>query len=78
MFALRIQKKVESEDLHLPELKPLVGQTVEIIVLGNSRNLISPPSDWLPGFWDRVSQGWQGAPLTRPEQGEYDVRDPLR
>ncbi len=35
------------------------------------------PAQWLPGFWDQLSKGWQGEPLTRPEQGEYEPRDPL-
>ena len=33
MNAIRIRKTIESETLHLPELRPLVGRTVEIIVL---------------------------------------------
>jgi hypothetical protein len=33
MNAIRIRKKIESETLHLPELKPLIGKTVEITVL---------------------------------------------
>jgi hypothetical protein len=32
MNAIRLRRKLESETLHLPELKPLVGKTVEIIV----------------------------------------------
>jgi hypothetical protein len=36
------------------------------------------PSDWLPGFWEELSRGWQGEPLCRPEQGEAELRDPLR
>src|SRR5713101_7842387 len=32
MSALRIRRKLESETLYLPELKPLVGKNVEIIV----------------------------------------------
>ena len=34
MNAIRIRKKLDSETLNLPELRPLLGQTVEIIVLG--------------------------------------------
>jgi hypothetical protein len=34
MHAIRIRKKLDSEILHLPELRPLLGQTVEILVLG--------------------------------------------
>ena len=32
MNAIRIRKKIESETLSLPELKPLIGQTVEIVL----------------------------------------------
>jgi hypothetical protein len=33
---------------------------------------------WLPDFFERMAQGWQGEPLVRPPQGEYEVREPLR
>lgn len=33
MNAIRIRRKIESETLHLPELRNLIGKTVEIIVL---------------------------------------------
>jgi len=33
MNAIRIHKVIDSETLHLPELKPLIGKAVEIIVL---------------------------------------------
>ena len=32
MHAIRIRKKLESETVSLAELKPLIGQTVEIVV----------------------------------------------
>jgi hypothetical protein len=32
MDAIRIRKHLDSETLHLPELKPLIGKTVEIVV----------------------------------------------
>jgi hypothetical protein len=32
MNAIRIRKTIDSETLHLPELKPLIGRTVEITV----------------------------------------------
>jgi len=31
--AIRIRRKLDSDTLHLPELKPLIGREVEIIVL---------------------------------------------
>jgi hypothetical protein len=32
MNTLRIRRKLESETLYLPELKPLIGKNVDIIV----------------------------------------------
>ncbi|MGH7202334.1 MAG: hypothetical protein ACREJB_17145 [Planctomycetaceae bacterium] len=32
MTAIRIRKRIDSETLHLPELRPLIGKTVEIVV----------------------------------------------
>jgi hypothetical protein len=36
MNAVRIRRKLESETLHLPELKPLIGKNVDIIVFEGS------------------------------------------
>jgi hypothetical protein len=36
MNAIRIRTTLNSETLHLPELKPLLGKPVEIIVLEDS------------------------------------------
>ncbi len=36
MNAVRIRRKLDSETLHLPELRPLLGKTVEIIVFDES------------------------------------------
>jgi hypothetical protein len=38
--------------------------------------LQSPPTDWLPGFFERTAGAWQG-PLVREDQGEYEIREPL-
>ncbi len=32
MNAVRIRRTLESETLHLPEIKPLIGKTVEIVI----------------------------------------------
>ena len=32
MAPIRIRKRIDSETLHLPELKPFLGKTVEIVV----------------------------------------------
>lgn len=32
---------------------------------------------WPPGFFERTAGAWQGEPLTREAQGEYEKRDNL-
>ncbi len=32
MMTIRIRKKIDSETVHLPELRPFIGKTVEIVV----------------------------------------------
>ncbi len=32
---------------------------------------------WPPGFFDEVVGSWEGDPLTRPDQGEFEKRRPL-
>ena len=48
MNAVRIRRRLDSETLHLPELKPLLGKNVEIIVLEESPPPITPGT----GDWD--------------------------
>ena len=33
--------------------------------------------EWPAGFFENVVGCWQGEPLERAEQGEFDVRDPI-
>ena len=42
MNALRIRTHVDSETLHLPDLKQMIGKDVEIIVL------VEPPDSTIP------------------------------
>lgn len=48
MNAVRVRRKIESETLHLPELKPMIGKTVEIIVLDDTGPTFIPGT----GDWD--------------------------
>jgi hypothetical protein len=45
MNAIRIRKRIDSETLHLPELNPLLGKTVEVIVLDETSAPQSPLRD---------------------------------
>jgi hypothetical protein len=47
MNAVRIRRQLDSDTLHLPELKPLIGKNVEIIVLEEQVPEILPGTgDW--------------------------------
>lgn len=55
MSVVRIHKKLESETLHLPELKDLIGRTVEIIVIADesakAAGAVTPETaDWQTAF----------------------------
>jgi hypothetical protein len=52
MNAVRIRRKLESDTLHLPELKPLIGKNVEIIVLEEAAPAVLPGT----GDWDSAMQ----------------------
>lgn len=52
MNAIRIHRQLDSETLHLPELRPLIGKCVEIIVLEQGPVAQAQPAecfDHLPG-----------------------------
>ena len=56
MNAIRIRKKLHSDTLHLPEPRPMLGQTVEIIVLeeGPVPNVRPGTGDW--AAFDRLAR----------------------
>jgi hypothetical protein len=77
MNAIRIRKTIDSETLHLPELKPLVGRTVEIIVLDeDTRSTIrSGTGDWEAA--ERAAQALRESGYDFDawrEQREYDLK----
>jgi hypothetical protein len=61
--------------LHLDVPLGVPNAEYEVVVVVESR---CAPSGWLPDFWERLSHGWQGAPLERPTQGDCEIRTPLR
>jgi hypothetical protein len=47
MTAIRVRRTLDSDTLHLPELQPLIGKAVEIIVLAESPAEAAPSGkDW--------------------------------
>jgi hypothetical protein len=60
----------------------LANQDVEVIVVIQPRRPAmagAKPEDlgWPPGFFQRTAGAWQGEPLVRGEQGEFEKRDEL-
>lgn len=51
-MTVRIHRKLESDTLYLPELRPLIGKHVEIIVLEDSVTTVTPGT----GDWDAAMQ----------------------
>ena len=49
---VRIRRKLDSETLHLPELKLLIGKTVEIIIREETLPEITPGT----GDWDAAER----------------------
>jgi hypothetical protein len=72
MAAIRIRKTIDSDTLHLPELRPFIGQTVDITVEG-------PPLD--PA--ERAARAkeildWIAAHRVTPAPGTPDSTEMLR
>jgi hypothetical protein len=72
--AIRIIKQIDSETLHLPELKPLIGKRVEIIVLEEAAPL---PAKNGSQPHDDVADRWAAAEQAVRELTDYDF-DALR
>lgn len=60
-MTVRIRRKLESETLHLPELRPLIGKNVEIIVLEESQTAVTSSAD-----------GWDDALKAVQALDDYD------
>jgi hypothetical protein len=81
MGAIRIRKTIESETLHLPELKPLIGRTVEIVIEEPAAPAGLPPG-FVPGTGDWEAFERAAASLrdnydytAQADQDACDIRD---
>lgn len=80
MVAIRIRRKLDSETLHLPELRPLLGREVEIYVHEVQ------PATAVPGTgdWDAAARASQELRETDYDfdawrsQRDYDLRQNAR
>ena len=70
MTAIRIVKKIESDTLHLPELKALVGREVEILI----QDAPHPPAtmaDW-DAYFAKYGPDTELDPEIYKRQREFD------
>jgi hypothetical protein len=50
MSAIRVRRRIDSETVHLPELRPLIGKTVEIIIREDFSAPASTEEEWKEWF----------------------------
>ncbi|MDB5322400.1 MAG: hypothetical protein JWN40_4031 [Phycisphaerales bacterium] len=81
MNAIRIRKKIDSETIHIPELRPMIGQEVEIIVLEDrplSLDGIDPQAFWNGKTVDELAKEQGVGPLTTlesPVSSQFTAED---
>ena len=71
-LAQKHQRSLQAELTHIIEAaiqSQILNQTNAKAIPKTSEEL-----GWSPGFFERTSGKWQGEPLTRGEQGEYEQR----
>lgn len=76
MKTLHLRQKAQPDGqlrLDIPIGKPNAECDILVVVEPSAA-----PAEWLPDFWEQLSRGWQGEPLTRPSQGELETRAALR
>ncbi len=66
--------------LHLDVPTDIKNAELEVVV--TFRNIISSSEnskelEWTPGFFDKTAGAWEGEPLQRESQGEYENREEL-
>ena len=84
MRSLQLRAHVDAQGTLLLTLPPdLASQEVDLVVVFEpvtGANATASPveaSGWPPGLFERTAGAWQGEPLTREPQGEYEERAPL-
>lgn len=66
-------------NLRVPVGLPNADLEVMVIIAPLSLARKSPQDfGWTPGFFEQTAGAWQGAPLARESQGDYEARDELK
>jgi len=84
MRSLQLRAHVDAQGAVILTMPPDVAdREVDLVVVFEPVAVTSPTNEkkpaqgWPPGFFERTAGAWQGEPLTRESQGEYEQRDLL-
>lgn len=83
MQAIHLYSQVGSDGiLRLEVPVTATNSELDVLVIVQPRSAAQsnplPPTEWLPGFFEKTAGQWQGEPLVRPDQGAYEDRRDLR
>ncbi|RJP49506.1 MAG: hypothetical protein C4557_11190 [Anaerolineaceae bacterium] len=77
MQSLTLHTRVGKDGILKLEMPSDVRDTeLEIVLIFSP--VLERAADWTPDFFTEVIGGWQGEPLVREPQGQYETRDELK
>jgi len=83
MQTITLHSHIDSDGfLHLKVPDILMNTDCKVTVMlqpitSDSKSKTPEELGWTPGFFERTAGAWQGEPLTRDAQGEYEQREAL-
>ena len=78
MQSIKLNSHVGSDGiLHLDVPVDVKNAELEVVVTVRNINSTSKSSEWSPGFFKKTAGAWEGKPLEREPQGEYENREEL-
>ena len=84
MNSIKFRIQVDNEGRIQLRMPPqYVGQLLDLVVVfepveEHDRSVSqNQPAGWPPGVYEATAGAWQGEPLVRESEGDYEVRDPL-
>ena len=84
MNSIHLRTQVDREG-RIQLLLPIqyIGQLLDLVVVFEPVETDQPtdikgsPAGWPPGVYEATAGAWQGEPLVREPQGEYEVREAM-